>query len=257
LNTNDNPGSKTKETAQSTDKFSSAFENFVTSKHTLSAEPSGPVFHESISVTRVSNEDHDESDKPGENLEVCPISITPITTMTVEEDQPINGGSSIAAPVFQSSISVSRVSSEAKDDIICLPGVAETSPLPGSINLPSSVSVQRVSEEASPPLATDKKQTEVENLNLPSSLSVKRVSEEEPVNPNLGKTGDSWHTTLLFILRIVSPVLPWSKYGLWILIHFKQNFLVRVLGVNLQLTLLSNLNIPVNKLFESNCNLYI
>ena len=37
LNTNDDPGSKTRETTESTNKFSSAFETFVTSKDTVSA----------------------------------------------------------------------------------------------------------------------------------------------------------------------------------------------------------------------------
>ena len=57
------------------------------------------------------------------------------------------------------------------------------------------------------------------------------MSEEEPVNTNLGKPGNSWHITMLFILQIVSQVLPWFKYGPRILRQFEQNFLVRKLDV--------------------------
>ena len=49
--------------------------------------------------------------------------------------------SHLAAPMFQSSISVSRVPSDDKDKITCLPGVAETSPLPTYKSVISNLTV--------------------------------------------------------------------------------------------------------------------
>ena len=67
---NDDPDIETKETAPPTNKSSPALKDFVTSNDTASAELNGPVFHESISVTRVPNEVQGIPQQPEENFEV-------------------------------------------------------------------------------------------------------------------------------------------------------------------------------------------
>ena len=86
------------------------------------------------------------------------------------EDQPI------IAPMFQSSISVSRIPSDDKDNKTC-PRVAKTSPLPPSINLPFSVSKANGANEATIPaskesqaavIKCDRLHTELINNDVPN-----------------------------------------------------------------------------------------